>query len=87
MISEPKLQKAQKANELELGTWFTDQYGQVFAIALDDRTNERRVFCAGDFCNPFIPNVSSQHINVGRILMPGTTLQITSVKTDNKEGR
>lgn len=87
LMSEPDSDKGSKANELELGTWFADQYGQVFTIALDDRTSERRVFCAGNFANPFIPNVAAHYISVGKILMPGTILQITSIDKNRQGGR
>ena len=85
VIKEPHT-PPKDASCLNSGAWFIDHYGQIFITALDDRLNEYRVICVGDFCKPFIPNIELSHIEVSRILLPGTTLQITS-SVQSKGGR
>ena len=78
LVKEPKIAKVQKAQELEPGTWFINQDGQIYVIVLDDRTHEKRVLCAGNFYKPFIVNVPLNTFVVKKILQSGTLLQITA---------
>lgn len=82
LIKEPKLSDVKNVNELDIGTWFIDRDGQIYAVVLDDRTNEKRVLCAGNFYNPFIVNVPLKTFTVQKILQSGTLLQITSALQD-----
>ena len=86
LTREPYFAKGKKASDLDSGTWFTDQFGQIFLIALDDRFNERRLVSVGDFCQPFIPNIGLSNVDVDRILLPGSMMQITA-SILNEEGR
>lgn len=87
VVNEPREQQFEHASDLGIGTWFVDKYGQIYLLALDDRTNERRVVCVGDFCKPFIPNITLAHIQVGHVLAAGTILQITAEAPLLEEGR
>ena len=64
VVMEPSVIEVKNANELSIGTWFLDAQGQVYVIALDDRTNEKRVLCAGNFYRPFIVNVPLRDFEV-----------------------
>lgn len=76
VVMEPSVVTAKNANELSPGTWFMDVEGQVYIIAIDDRTNEKRVLCAGNFYRPFIVNVPLKEFEVKKVLQIGTLLQI-----------
>lgn len=76
LVSEPQENLPIEAGELSQGTWFIDQYDQIYVIASDDESGEKRIICVGDFCEPFIPNVTAQHLNVKRILPTGSMLEI-----------
>lgn len=86
LFKVPKKSSIENANELQCGTWFLDKYGQVFVIVLDDRTSENRVICLGDYCKPFIPNISADNIEVKKLLRVGTLLKISQINSD-QEGR
>ena len=79
LIREPEQTSPQNAKQLSQGTWFIDHYGQIYVIVHDDQSGQKRIVCLGDYCHPFIPNISSQHIEVDHILPKGTLLQITSI--------
>ena len=78
LVKQPIYTKGERADSLKTGTWFMDRYDQIFLTALDDRNNEKRAICVGDFCEPFIPNIPLCHIDVDRVLVAGTILQIVS---------
>jgi hypothetical protein len=78
VVMEPTLIEASSASELSIGTWFLDAQGQVYVIALDDQTNEKRVLCVGNFNKPFMVNVSLKDIEVNKLLQIGTLLQIST---------
>ena len=84
LIDEPRFGSNLKVHSLNSGSWFIDHFGQIFLVALGDRSNEKRVICVGDYCKPFIANVSLSHLEIDRVLMPGTTLKI--VQTNNLNG-
>jgi hypothetical protein len=81
---EPQIITTKRLDHYRPGTWFIDHYGQIFLLALDDRSDEVRLICAGDFCTPFIANVGVHEVDINRILLPGTTLQITT--SENSKG-
>ena len=78
LVSEPEKDLPREASELSHGTWFIDNYDQVYVVAHDDRSCEKRIVCTGDFCDPFIPNIAAKHIEVKQVLRPGSVLEITS---------
>ena len=67
-----------KAQDLEVGTWFTDFDSQVCVVAMDDRTFERRVVCTGNIHSPFISNVSTNKFELKQVIAPGTLLQVST---------
>lgn len=76
IVIEPKVQSAQTAGDLEPGTWFLDVEGQISAVLIDDRTQEKRVITIGAPYRPYIANAPTRSFKVGKILPVGTVLQI-----------
>jgi len=84
LVKEPSGKEHKTVDELSLGTWFIDTAGQIYVIALDDRTDEKRVLCAGNFYKPFIVNVPLAEFEILKILEVGTVLEIS--ETSNYGG-
>lgn len=82
-VKEPLEVRAEKAGELPPGTWFVDVQNQIHVVVLDDRTNEKRVVCAGHGVPSVIAPPSSREIPIGRVLQTGTLLQISMEFEDN----
>ena len=77
IIKEPPAVETANLEELSVGTWFIDFEQQVYLIAVDDRSQEKRVICLGSFYHPFIPNVPNSYIDIDRVLPIGTIMQIS----------
>ena len=84
-IQTPILQAKPHAHELNPGTWFIDQDYQVCAVVLDNRTDERRVFCAAISGIPYISKNLTNSYKVKQILPSGTHLLIST--SLNQEGQ
>lgn len=78
ILNEPKEIEVTRATNLLLGTWFLDSDDQIFVLALDDRTNEKRIVSLGHGCRPYITDSPIYSIKVKRTLLPGAVLQIAN---------
>ncbi len=79
LMKEPETMQARSVAELRIGTWFIDSDQQIYLVALDDRTNERRIICIGSYYHPFIVNIPTEVIDIERVLPTGTTFHITEI--------
>lgn len=77
LIKEPARQYGNTIQDLRLGTWFIDFQKQIYLVALDDQTHERRIVCLGNYYHPFIVNLPTTAIDIDRVLEAGSLLQIT----------
>ncbi len=82
VLREPPINAAVKvAGGLEVGTWFLDSEENISVVLQDDRTLERRIV---NFCRtsrPFIAQNPVHNFRVGKILTPGTIVQIVQFDT------
>lgn len=76
VLSEPKSRTARNAGGLETGTWFMDPDGNLMAVLIDDRTDEKRVASLGGHGTPFIARQPVRHFAVGKVVGTGTVLQV-----------
>lgn len=64
------------AEDIPVGTWFTDVHDGVYVIAQDDRNGEKRILCLGTAHRPFISSIPPSEFEVKKILPFGTALKI-----------
>ncbi len=67
---------ARSAHDLPVGTWFTDDTGQVYVIAMDDVAGVKRVVCLGRMARPFIAAADPAEFTKLDVLPLGTVLKI-----------
>lgn len=68
------------ANDLPVGTWFTDETGQVYVTAMDDYEGEKRVVCLGNQQRPFICSAKPEEFKKLSLLPLGTKMKIVDAE-------
>lgn len=70
------VQTARSAEDLPVGTWFTDETAEVYVTVMDDHDEAKKVVCLGKMQRPFICAAAAVQFTRLSILPLGTALKI-----------